>query len=116
VLTQQEMVRRVNSDHNTVRAMFLLLEGRGLVARERHPSDSRARCVTLTVKGRQVFRKVWTKSEPLRVRTAGAFLPDEVTAPLGLLRRVREVMVPPVSNGSHTTATPSLPARSTIED
>src|SRR5438046_9920715 len=52
-VTQQELVRRVGSDANTVRAMLLLLEGRGLVARERHPADGRARCVTLTGKGRQ---------------------------------------------------------------
>src|SRR6185437_13722982 len=55
-VTQQELVRRVNSDPNTVRVMLLLLESRGLVARERHPTDGRARCVMLTVKGRQVFR------------------------------------------------------------
>ena len=40
-VTQQELVRRVGSDPNTVRAMLLLLEGRGLVARERHPADGR---------------------------------------------------------------------------
>jgi DNA-binding MarR family transcriptional regulator len=114
-VTQQELVRRVNSDPNTVRAMLLLLEGRRLVARERHPSDGRARCVTLTVKGRQVFRKLWAKSDPLRARLVGAFQPDEVTALLGLLRRVGEVMVPPANNSSRTTATPSLPARNTIE-
>src|SRR5204863_6203331 len=64
-VTQQELVRRVGSDPNTVRAMLLLLEGRGLVARGRHPGDGRARCVTLTAKGRQVFRKLWARSEPL---------------------------------------------------
>ena len=99
-VTQQELVRRISSDANTVRAMLLLLEGRGLVARARHPSDGRARCVTLTVKGRQVFKKLWTKSEPLRARLLAAFRPDEVTALLGLLRRVAEVMAPPASNGS----------------
>jgi DNA-binding MarR family transcriptional regulator len=114
-VTQQELVRRVTSDPNTVRAMLLLLEGRGLVARERHPSDSRSRSVRLTVKGRQAFRKLWIKSEPLRARLGAAFQPDEVTALLGLLRRIGEVMVPPVSNGSRTTATPSSPAKNTIE-
>ena len=104
-VTQQELVRRVGSDPNTVRAMLLLLEGRGLVARERHPTDGRARCVTLTVKGRQVFKKLWTKSEPLRARLLGAFRPDEVTALLGLLHRVAEVMAPTASNGSRTTKT-----------
>jgi DNA-binding MarR family transcriptional regulator len=94
-VTQQELVRRVSSDPNTVRAMLLLLEDRGLVARERHPSDARARCVTLTAKGRQVFKKLWTKSEPLRARLLAAFEADEVTALVGLLRRVAEVLAPP---------------------
>src|SRR5437016_8017676 len=78
-VTQQALVRRVGSDPNTVRAMLLLLEGRGLVARERHPADGRARRVTLTAKGRQVFRKLWTMSEPLRARLLAACRPDEVT-------------------------------------
>jgi DNA-binding MarR family transcriptional regulator len=104
-VTQQELVRRVSSDPNTVRAMLLLLEGRGLIAREQHPTDGRARCVTLTFKGRQVFKKLWTKSEPLRARLRNAFHPNEVTALVGLLHRVAEVMAPSASNGSRTTKT-----------
>src|SRR5437868_6227897 len=103
-VTQQALVRRVGSDPNTVRAMLLLLEGRGLVARERHPADGRARCVTLTAKGRRVFKKLWARSEPLRARLLGAFRPDEVTALLDLLRRVVEAMAPPTSNGRRTKA------------
>ncbi len=102
--TQQELVRRVGSDHNTIRAMLLLLERRGLVARERHPADGRARCVTLTRKGRQVFEKLWTRSDGLRARLLAAFRPDEVTALVGLLHRVAEVMAPPASSGSRTTS------------
>jgi DNA-binding MarR family transcriptional regulator len=101
-VTQQELVRRVGSDPNTVRAMLLLLEGRGLVARRSHPSDGRARCVKLTAKGRQVFKKLWTKSEPLRVRLMDAFRPDEASALLELLHRVAEVMAPPANNGNRT--------------
>jgi DNA-binding MarR family transcriptional regulator len=100
---QQELVRRVSSDPNTVRAILLLLEGRGLVARRPHPADGRARCVTLTAKGRQVFRKLWVKSEPLRARLLSAFRPDEVTALVGLLRRVADVLAPPVSSGRSRT-------------
>src|SRR4051794_5251569 len=55
-VTQQDLVRRVNSDPNTVRAILVLLEGRGLVIRGPHPADGRARCVTLTAKGRQSFK------------------------------------------------------------
>ena len=102
-VTQQELVRRVGSDPNTVRAMLLLLEGRGLVARERHPADGRARCVTLTAKGRRTFETLLTKSEGLRARLLAAFRPDEVTALVGLLRRVAEVMAPPASDGSRIT-------------
>jgi DNA-binding MarR family transcriptional regulator len=101
-VTQQELVRRVGSDPNTVRAMLLLLEGRGLVARERHTSDGRARCVTLTAKGRQVFKKLWTKSEPLRAGLMDAFRADEAAALVGLLRRVTEVMIPQAGTGSRT--------------
>ncbi|MHB1421891.1 MAG: MarR family winged helix-turn-helix transcriptional regulator [Gemmataceae bacterium] len=108
-LTQQELVRRIGSDPNTVRAMLLLLEGRGLVARERHPTDGRARCVTLTAKGRRVFKKLWTKSEPLRARLLGAFRPDEATALVELLRRVAEVMAMPASNGRRTTKVKKAP-------
>jgi DNA-binding MarR family transcriptional regulator len=102
-VTQQELVRHVGSDPNTVRAMLLLLEGRRLVARKRHPADGRARCVTLTVKGRQVYGKLLAKSEPLRAQLLAAFRPDEVTALVGLLRRVAEVMAAPASNGRRTT-------------
>jgi DNA-binding MarR family transcriptional regulator len=99
-VTQQELVRRISSDPNTVRAMLLLLEGRGLVARERYPADGRARCVSLTGKGRRVFQKLWTRSEALRARLLAAFSPDEVTALVGLLRRVAEVLAPPAGSGS----------------
>jgi DNA-binding MarR family transcriptional regulator len=92
-VTQQDLVRRVSSDPNTVRAMLVLLERRGLVARERHPADGRARCVTLTAKGRQVFQNLWSRSEPLRARLLEAFQPNEVTALVALLHRVAEVLV-----------------------
>jgi DNA-binding MarR family transcriptional regulator len=101
-VTQQELVRRVSSDPNTVRAILLLLEGRGLVARQPHPADGRARCVTLTAKGRQVFRKLWVKSEPLRARLLGAFRPDEVTALVELLHRVAGVLAPAAGTGRRT--------------
>lgn len=101
--TQQELVRRVGSDPNTVRAMLLLLERQALVARERHPTDGRARRVTLTLKGRQLFKKLWAKSEPLRELLLGAFRPNEVTDLVDLLRRVADVMAPPAGSASRTT-------------
>src|SRR5208282_3279038 len=90
--TQQDVVRRISSDANTVRAMLLLLERRGLVARGPHPADGRARCVTLTARGRQVFKKLLTRSESLRGLLLSAFQPGEVTALVELLHRVADVM------------------------
>ncbi|HZV03825.1 MAG TPA: MarR family transcriptional regulator [Gemmataceae bacterium] len=107
-VTQQELVRRIGSDPNTVRAMLLLLERRGLIRRERHPADGRARCVTMTAKGRRVFKRLWTNSEPLRARLLATFRPDEVTALVELLRRVAEVMTLPASNPRRTKGVPSV--------
>jgi DNA-binding MarR family transcriptional regulator len=108
-VSQQELVRRVGSDHNTVRAMLLLLEGRGLVARQRHPADGRARCVTLTAKGRRMFDKLLTRSEALRARLLAAFRPDEVADLVGLLHRVAEVMTAPAGNGSRPARSKGAP-------
>src|SRR5213082_3103383 len=58
-ITQRELAHRASSDPSTVRAMLVLLEGRGLVARERRPEDSRAHAVTLTAKGRRLFERLW---------------------------------------------------------
>jgi DNA-binding MarR family transcriptional regulator len=107
-VTQQQLVRRLSSDPSTVRAMLLLLEGRGLVAREPHPVDGRARCVTLTGRGRRVYEKLLAKSEPLRAQLLAAFRPNEVTTLLGLLHRVAEAMAPPVTKGGRTTREPKL--------
>jgi DNA-binding MarR family transcriptional regulator len=106
-VTQQQLVRRVGSDPNTVGAMLVLLESRGLVARERHPADGRARRVTLTRKGRRAYEKLWAKSEPLRAQLLATLRPDEVTALLRLLRRVAEVMAPPAGGGSRAAREPN---------
>ncbi|MFO0845658.1 MAG: MarR family transcriptional regulator [Gemmataceae bacterium] len=94
-LTQQALARRVCSDASTVRAMLLLLEGRGLVTRVPHPSDGRARSVALTPKGRRAYRKMWEGSESFRAELLSAVGPDQADALLGLLLRVAQVMAAP---------------------
>jgi DNA-binding MarR family transcriptional regulator len=64
-VTQQELVRRASSDANTVRPM---IEKRGLVARVGHPTDGRARSVSLTTKGRRLHKRLLADTEPLRKR------------------------------------------------
>jgi DNA-binding MarR family transcriptional regulator len=85
---QQDLVRRAASDPSTIRAILVLLEGRGLVVRERHPADGRAREVSLTAKGRRLYERLWRTSEPIRVRLLAGFSEQEAEAILGFLRRL----------------------------
>jgi len=87
-ITQQELVRRASSDANTIRAMLVLLESRGLLKREQHPTDRRARHVTLTRKGRQIYDRLWARSEPLRERLLTAFRAEEVDTLVEFLARL----------------------------
>ena len=85
---QQDLVRRAASDPSTVRAMLVLLEGRGLLARERHPVDGRAREVKLTTKGRRLYERLWRSSEPIRAQLLADFSEKETEQLLGFLRRL----------------------------
>jgi DNA-binding MarR family transcriptional regulator len=87
-LTQRELARRMASDPSTVRAMLVLLERRGLVEREDHPTDARARTVALTAKGRRAYRRLWRAGGPVRTRLLAALSPGEaetLTRLLGLV-------------------------------
>ena len=85
---QQDLVRRAASDPSTVRAMLVLLEGRGLVVRERHPADGRARAVSLTARGRRLYERLWKTSTPIRAQLLAGFAEQEAQALLEYLRRL----------------------------
>lgn len=87
-LTQRELARRMPSDPSTVRAMLVLLERQGLVQRDTHPSDARARTVALTAAGKRKFRQLWRAGEPIRAQMFGSLHPDEAETLVGLLTRV----------------------------
>lgn len=91
-ITQQELVRRASSDANTVRAMLVLLEDRKLIAREPHPTDRRARQVTLTHGGRQTLDQLWAESEPVRQRMVSALTPTEADLLVDFLQRISQAM------------------------
>jgi DNA-binding MarR family transcriptional regulator len=93
-LTQRELARRMSSDPSTVRAMLVLLAARGLVERETHPTDARARTVALTAKGRGAYRRLWRAGESIRARMLGALSPGEADALVRLLGRVAEALDP----------------------
>lgn len=87
-LTQRELARRMSSDPSTVRAMLVLLEQRGLIERDAHPTDSRARTVALTAQGQRTFRQLWSAGEPIREQMLAAMLPHEAEVLVGLLARI----------------------------
>jgi DNA-binding MarR family transcriptional regulator len=57
-ITQITIVERTASDPNTLTAILRLLERQGLVRREAHAHDGRARCVFLTPAGRRMQKRV----------------------------------------------------------
>jgi DNA-binding MarR family transcriptional regulator len=64
-ITQITIVERTGSDPNTVAAILRLLEQRGLIRREAHARDRRARCVFLTAEGKRVQRRGVKEAEPI---------------------------------------------------
>jgi DNA-binding MarR family transcriptional regulator len=89
-LTQRELARRMPSDPSTVRAMLVILEKQGLVRRDTHPSDSRARTAALTVAGKQKFRQVFDAGKSIRDQMFETLQPDEGAMLVRLLNRVSE--------------------------
>lgn len=98
-ITQQTLVRRASSDPNTVRAMLVLMEARGLVARERHPADGRARSIVLTAKGRRAYARLFDRSQTVRRRLQELFRPQEARTLIQLLQRVAANLPPPPAAG-----------------
>lgn len=107
-LAQRELARRMSSDPSTVRAMLVLLEERGLVERETHPTDARARTVALTAQGKRTFRKLWTAGEPIRERMLAALAPGEAQTLVELLTRIAEALHPEcvLAGGSNSLLSP----------
>ena len=91
-ITQQQLVQRASSDPNTVRAMLVLLESRGLLLRKEHPDDGRARNVTLTRKGRQIYNRLVKESEPLREELLAIFQPEQADVFVRSLNQISDAM------------------------
>jgi MarR family transcriptional regulator, lower aerobic nicotinate degradation pathway regulator len=104
-LTQRELARRMSSDPSTVRAMLVLLGQRGLVERDTHPTDARARTVALTPAGTRMFRQLWAAGEPTRAQMLGALRPGEAETLVRLLARAAEALnVEPEKVGGSSSA------------
>jgi len=91
-ITQKELTRRAASDPNTIRAMLVLLEGKGFVVRNSHETDGRAYRVCLTARGRRLYSKLATVLKPLQDAMQSAFNQQEATQFVAYLQRVADVM------------------------
>ena len=91
-ITQQELVRRATSDPNTIRAMLVLLEKRGLITREPHPTDGRARRVILLRKGKDAYATLMAEVLPLQEEIAALFDGEETQTFVNCLGRLAQAM------------------------
>jgi len=89
-LTQRELAARMSSDPSTVRAMLVLLEERGLVSRNTHPTDGRARTVALTAAGLRKYRQVWKAGQAIRDQMVSSLSAEKTESLVALLRSVSE--------------------------
>jgi DNA-binding MarR family transcriptional regulator len=111
-LTQVTLVERTASDPNTVTAILGLLERRGLVRREAHATDRRARCVYLTAKGKRIQQRGAKVSGPL-LETLCSCVDQAVRQQFEQsLRRIHTVFSASEA-GSNGRARRSAPARGT---
>lgn len=102
-ITQRELARRMPSDPSTVRAMLVLLETQGLVERDVHPSDSRARTVALTAAGKRKFRQLWNASGSIRTKMFEAIQPDDAVEFIRILSRIAESLNDEILSVSNRT-------------
>jgi DNA-binding MarR family transcriptional regulator len=106
-ITQIKTVEWTASDPNTIAAILRLLEQRGLVDRQSHSRDRRARCVFLTAAGRKLHRRASKDSEPLRAALRDCMTESERDANQRFLERVHEVLsAPQVEGNGHSPRRP----------
>jgi DNA-binding MarR family transcriptional regulator len=103
-LTQVAIVERTASDANTVAAILRLLEEGGLVRREAHARDRRARCVFPTAEGQRVRRRAAREAESL-LGTLWDCSADSGRGPVEqFLRRVHQCFSAPVTGANSRPA------------
>ncbi len=91
-VTQQDLVHRAGYDASTTANMLKRLENKGLVVRDEHPDDARAKVVCLTKEGRRLQRKLWRESEEMRRRLWECLPPEHRPIVADGLRRIAAEM------------------------
>ena len=102
-ITQQQLAHRATSDPNTIRAMLVLLEKRGLIKRRQHPTDGRALRITITRKGRQDYANLSKAIRPLQNLLSSPFQAMETKAMINSLGKVSRAMSNKNSYNQHVS-------------
>ncbi len=91
-LTQRELSDRISSDPSTIRAMLVLLEGNGLVKRDSHPTDLRAKTVSLTAAGKRKLKKLWSAGQSIRDEMYGSMTAEDASHLVALLYKLTDAL------------------------
>jgi len=91
-IRQNELAEELFTDPNTVTAMVVRLEKRGLIRREVCAEDGRARRVSLTPNGRRLIQKLSRDWEPVREKLREIFAGDRGQEALRILEQVCAAM------------------------
>jgi DNA-binding MarR family transcriptional regulator len=91
-IRQNELAAELFTDPNTVTAMVVRLENRGLIRREVCRDDGRARRVSLTPAGKRLVNRLSDDWEPMRAKLREIFSGPAGEQALRILDEVREVM------------------------
>jgi DNA-binding MarR family transcriptional regulator len=91
-IRQNELAEELFSDPNTVTAMLVRLEKRGLIRREVCSEDGRARRVSLTPSGKRLVNRLSEDWEPMRQELRRLFAGDAGQEALRILEDVCSVM------------------------
>ena len=78
--------------------MLVLLEKQGLVTREAHPTDARARTVRLTKVGVRTYQQAFDAGQEIRDQMAESLSASESRTLLSLLQRMTESLTESVTN------------------
>ncbi|AMV31417.1 putative HTH-type transcriptional regulator YusO [Pirellula sp. SH-Sr6A] len=102
-LTQRELANRMGSDPSTVRAMLVLLERGGLIERDSHPSDGRAKTVALSDEGRVMVERLWSASQSIRDQMQQVVGPSRSSTLIHSLNQLAIELDPHFQGSSHSS-------------
>ena len=87
-LNQAELTTELDSDQNTISAMVRRLASRGLITRERHPTDRRAVTLVVTTEGAALVDETLPDVDLLSLKLAALMPAKHEKAILGWLEKV----------------------------